>query len=109
MTGTLPDSILGLDRTLRGLYLSNNQLNGNIPQELCGFGALEALFMDANEFDGSIPTCFGVLTELRQLYLFDNLLTGNVPSELGDLRHLGEFVNTIGICVQWIRSFVRFD
>jgi Leucine-rich repeat (LRR) protein len=46
------------------LILYNNQLNGQIPEEL------------------------GSLTSLRYLYLYDNQLSGAIPASLGSLTSL---------------------
>jgi hypothetical protein len=55
------------------------------------FPFAEALFLDANNLNGTIPGCFGHLTELKQLYLFQNQLSGTVPVEFQNLRALSEF------------------
>jgi hypothetical protein len=76
--------------SLRGLYLSENKLQGRILESLCQQVSLEALFLDENQFTGSIPACIGNLSNLKQLYLFKNQLTGFVPVELGRLRNLSK-------------------
>lgn len=63
---------------LRGLYLSDNKLDGSIPVSICDYAKLEALFVDKNQLTGSIPSCMGNLKNLKQLYAFDNQLTGEV-------------------------------
>jgi hypothetical protein len=87
LTGTVPAFV---GDSLRGLYLSENKLQGPIPESLCQHTHMEALFLDENELTGSIPTCIGNLSNLKQLYLFKNQLTGFVPIELGRLRNLSK-------------------
>jgi Leucine-rich repeat (LRR) protein len=96
LDGEIPTSIgnppgldFGIVRHLRGLYLSDNQLEGTIPSSLCALTTLEALFLDGNLLTGVIPNCFSNLTHLRQLFLFKNQLNGEVPTELGALIQLG--------------------
>ena len=74
--------------SLKGLYLSENEFNGTIPESLCDYTKLEALFLDHNHLSGSIPPCIGNLVEMRQLYVFHNNLTGVIPSEISTLREL---------------------
>lgn len=88
LTGHIPAGIHHLGGTLRGLYLSDNQIEGSIPMHLCAFDALEALFLDTNQLTGKIPSCMGELVQLQQLYLFQNQLTGTIPSNLEELEQL---------------------
>jgi Leucine-rich repeat (LRR) protein len=91
LNGNIPDSIghpNSGERPLRGLYLSDNSFESSIPSSLCGLENLEALFLDENRLDGSIPDCLGLIQSLQQLYLFKNKLSGEIPSELSSLRQL---------------------
>jgi len=48
-----------------GLYLSDNLFTGIIPEQLCDFESLKALFLDGNEQrTGSIPPCLSQLVNL---------------------------------------------
>lgn len=49
---------------------------------------IEALLLDENGFQGTIPACFGELQQLRQLYVFKNQLSGDLPGELAELSWL---------------------
>jgi hypothetical protein len=90
-TGPVPNKIgRASGSLLRGLYLSDNKLDGSLPDTLCNLTMLEALFVDTNQLTGSIPTCIGNLMELKQFYAFDNMLTGEVPEELSALRKLSK-------------------
>ena len=51
---------------------------------------LEDLFIDTNDFSGSLPTCLGSLSNLKKLYAFKNRFTGDVPSVLLNLPDLVE-------------------
>lgn len=87
LTGNIPN--FTADAPLRGLYLSDNDFQGEIPTSICGLEHLEALFLDENSLGGSIPPCLGDLAKLKQLYLFKNQLTGGVPVQLGNLKEIG--------------------
>jgi LRR receptor-like serine/threonine-protein kinase FLS2 len=80
---------------LRGLYLSENQFDGDIIlssiSSLCQQTNIQEMFLNDNELTKSIPTCFGDLTNLQQLNLSNNQFTGQVPSALEALRALGTF------------------
>lgn len=94
-TGPIPTAIgrpAGMSGSpLRGLYLSENKLDGVIPESICDYAKLEALFVDENQLTGSIPSCIGNLGNLKQLYAFHNQLTGELPVELSMLRKLSTF------------------
>ena len=72
------------------LYLDDNQLTGEIPEELGSLTNLRALNLEYNQLTGEIPAELGNLTNLRGLYLNSNQLTGEIPAELGNLTNLEE-------------------
>jgi Leucine rich repeat len=88
-SGYIPSFLAGQSQSrLRGLYLSDNQLQGQIPESVCDLKYLEALFLDENQLSGFLPRCLGRLTKLTQLYAFKNELYGNVPEEFSRLEEL---------------------
>ena len=74
-TGPIPTAIGRPSATsgslLRGLYLSDNMLEGTIPETICYFTKLEALLLDQNQLTGSVPSCIGTLKNLKQLSTFE--------------------------------------
>ncbi|MFQ6664968.1 hypothetical protein Gotur_031891 [Gossypium turneri] len=101
-------------RTLRTLYLADNNLNGSLSSqaispcfrlreidlsgnifvgELPDFSSehLEVLELSNNNFTGDIPVSFGRMKSLKVLSLGGNLLNGKVPSFLGNLTELTDF------------------
>ena len=70
------------------LYLSSNQLTGEIPAELGQLWRLRNLGLSGNQLTGEIPVELGNLTQLRVLNLISNRLTGEIPVELGQLSAL---------------------
>ncbi|CEM29895.1 unnamed protein product [Vitrella brassicaformis CCMP3155] len=108
---------VGTLRNLKGLYLSNNQLTGQVPdrlgecRDLVMFhapqnqlsGPLSAALGNATDiqaidlccqggtnggFQGSLPAEWGSLTKLEFLSLRENNLTGAVPEQWGNLSSL---------------------
>ena len=77
-----------MNNQLIGLYLSDNELEGELNAKLCNLHSLQALFIDENGFSGNIPSCINVLDQLTQFYAFKNQLTGFVPFEFSSLQSL---------------------
>ena len=81
-------------RTLDGrvveLYLSWNELTGEIPPELGKLSNLEGLALWSNDLNGEIPPELGKLSNLKYLALWGNSLSGEIPPELGNLSKLIE-------------------
>ncbi|CAJ2655920.1 unnamed protein product [Trifolium pratense] len=72
--------------------MSNNYLEGPIPDELMQFKALNALNLSHNAFLGHIPSSVGNLKNLESMDLSNNSLNGNIPQELSSLYFL-EYMN----------------
>ncbi len=51
-------------------------------------GRVTYLWLTYQELNGEIPKELGSLTKLRGLHLFENQLSGEIPSELGNLTNL---------------------
>ncbi|KAL2501012.1 putative LRR receptor-like serine/threonine-protein kinase [Forsythia ovata] len=89
LSGNLPVDIChGLPR-LKGLYLSSNELDGEIPSNISECSQLQLLSLSVNKFRGSIPSEIGSIRTLQILYLGSNDLSGAIPRELGNLENLG--------------------
>jgi hypothetical protein len=82
--GQIPDD-LGLLTDLTNLQLSDNYISGTIPSSLAALTALTSLFLYYSVFNGTIPSSFGKLTNLVSLDLSRNFLSGSIPSFLGAL------------------------
>ncbi|KAL2480248.1 putative LRR receptor-like serine/threonine-protein kinase [Abeliophyllum distichum] len=90
LSGNLPVDIChGIPR-LKGLYLSFNVLDGEIPANLSECSQLQHLSLSYNKFRGSIPNEIGRIRTLQILYLGSNDLSGTIPPELGNLENLVE-------------------
>ncbi|KAL2229054.1 UNVERIFIED_CONTAM: Receptor kinase-like protein Xa21 [Sesamum indicum] len=73
---------------LNELYLSSNELDGQIPSNISQCSQLRLLSLSHNKFSGSVPSGIGNLTALEILYLGSNDLTGTIPKEIGNLQSL---------------------
>ena len=76
------------DGRVNGLYLTNNNLSGEIPTALANLANLEEVYLTGNQLTGEIPAELGSLANLEVLYLVRNQLTGEIPAELGTLAKL---------------------
>ncbi|XP_056841879.1 receptor-like protein 35, partial [Raphanus sativus] len=75
---------------VRNFLGSNNNFTGEIPSFICALRSLSILDLSRNNFNGSIPLCFGNLkSSLSVLNLRHNRLHGGLPENiLGNLRSL---------------------
>ncbi|KAL2501156.1 putative LRR receptor-like serine/threonine-protein kinase [Forsythia ovata] len=90
LSGNLPvDTCRGLPR-IKGLSLSLNELDGEIPSNISECSQLQFLSLSFNKFRGSIPSEIGRIRTLQILYLGSNDLSGAIPPELGNLENLVE-------------------
>ena len=87
LKGEIPPE-LGRLSQLEWLGLANNELSGLIPPELGDLYSLRILVLFNNDLTGPIPYQFGKLQELFEMYLERNRLSGSIPTQLGDLRKL---------------------
>lgn len=76
LTGDIPP--LNNLTALNGMNLSNNQLTGSIP-DLVHHPNLETFFLHNNQLSGDIPSSLSNLTQLTMIQLNDNQITGSIP------------------------------
>ena len=70
------------------LWITNNNLNGSIPDEIEDLTELKALVLSGNSISGSIPSTIGNLSNLNRLSISQCQLTGGIPPEIGNLSNL---------------------
>jgi len=83
----LPDS-LGFTPNLIGLYLDGNQFTGTVPASYANLTRLQDLYLSANQLSGNIPEVLGSMTALVRLYLDSNQFVGTIPDTLKNLVNL---------------------
>nr|XP_018683333.1 PREDICTED: receptor-like protein kinase 2 [Musa acuminata subsp. malaccensis] len=67
---------------------SNNNLTGEIPEEIGSLSALQTLNLSRNNLIGQIPATIGGMKLLETLDLSFNKLSGGIPQNLADLYSL---------------------
>jgi hypothetical protein len=83
----VPDEIASLPN-LKQLYMEFSYLSGDLSFiELLNPNMIE-MWLDINNFDGTIPTAIGELTGLVGLSLTGCMLAGPIPTEIGQLKNL---------------------
>ena len=87
LDGELPQELGNLS-TLYTLALSGNRLTGEIPSSIGNLTSLTSLGLSDNQLTGAIPSSIGNLTGLTYMNLSDNELTGAIPSSIGNLSNL---------------------
>lgn len=88
LQGPLPDSIGKLSTGLQHLGLSKNNLSGTVPESLGNLFNLALLLLDQNNLSGPIGSWIGKLKNLGRLDLWENNFTGAIPSSIGSLTRL---------------------
>ncbi|XP_040988951.1 receptor-like protein EIX1 [Juglans microcarpa x Juglans regia] len=78
LSGEIPDNITSLSKFIN-LNLSVNHLNGRIPENIGNMQDLESLDLSRNELSGPIPENLSALYFLSHLNLSFNNLSGQVP------------------------------
>ncbi|CAN0846331.1 Receptor protein kinase-like protein At4g34220 [Linum grandiflorum] len=79
---------LGLIQHLKHLDLSNNFLNGSLPDSLFNSTEMQVLSLSGNEISGELPESIGEMKGLQVLNLSDNALAGQLPKSLTSLQNL---------------------
>ena len=111
--GTFPSAIGTALSRIETIQISENQLSGQLPDELGGLENLSVILFFSNLFTGSIPPKLAKASRMRifnlsnnklngtipefqthgtakEVYLSNNLLTGTVPLSLTKLNQLAE-------------------
>ena len=82
-----------LDKLVNLQYIdvgSNDQLSGEIPQNIEEFTQLVHLDLEDNQFTGNLPSALGNLPNLRYIDIEENQISGSLPANLSKLTWLEE-------------------
>ncbi|KAI5668487.1 hypothetical protein M9H77_18340 [Catharanthus roseus] len=88
LSGSLPQSMDYKLPLLEQLYLSMNELSGEIPPFVWESKNLVNLALSINNFTGGISRKIGNLTSLATLSMINNGLTGEIPTGITNLVNL---------------------
>ncbi|KAL6199406.1 hypothetical protein ACLB2K_029190 [Fragaria x ananassa] len=75
-------------RYVKSIDLSSNNLDGEVPKEICSLIALGTLNLSRNQLTEKIPSRIGNLTKLETLDLSHNHLSGEIQQSLSSLNFL---------------------
>ncbi|XP_015160724.1 probable LRR receptor-like serine/threonine-protein kinase At3g47570 [Solanum tuberosum] len=73
---------------LKHLSMSNNQISGCIPSNICQLTELKLLSISFNSITGDIPRTIGCLSKLERFYIGENPIEGTIPTSLGNISTL---------------------
>ncbi|KAG9455914.1 hypothetical protein H6P81_000422 [Aristolochia fimbriata] len=83
LSGTIPSS-LGRSVNLEILDLAHNRLTGSIPAEVAGLGDITIYFnVSNNSLEGTLPEEFSKMDKVQAIDLSSNNLGSRIPSSLG--------------------------
>ena len=71
-----------------GLVLSDCQLLGSIPEDLCRIEHLQRLDLSHNLFNGTMPASLFNASELMVVSLANNVISGELPEFIGGMKSL---------------------
>ncbi|CAJ2658754.1 unnamed protein product [Trifolium pratense] len=86
--GEMIEAMSCSNRSLKFLYLSQNQLTGKLSNSLGKFNHLFGLDLSDSGISGPIPTSIGNLSNLGSLDLEGNMMNGTIPESIGQLTNL---------------------
>nr|XP_027099247.1 receptor kinase-like protein Xa21 [Coffea arabica] len=88
LTGSLPPSLFNLS-SLEILSLTNNSLSGSLPEHICNhLPQLQGLFLSINQVEGEIPSGIGKCSRIQHFSFATNKFTGSIPREFWNLSML---------------------
>ena len=100
MQGTIPDTVLDMTG-LRVLDFSYNQMIGTLPTAT----RIRVLNLYDNSFWGTIPSTWSQLTGIEALNISKNQLTGSIPDNIGSLSKLW----TLDLSENMLNGTIPFD
>lgn len=87
--GSLPSNTLAKLDALEVLSLRSNYLTGNLPSDVASIPSLQYLFLQHNNFSGSLP--ISLSSQLNVLDLSFNSFSGGIPPSIQKLNRLAIF------------------
>ncbi|KAL5549339.1 hypothetical protein UlMin_004570, partial [Ulmus minor] len=91
ISGPLPSNFGDDMPLLQYLILSDNRINGSIPNSLCRLNDLMVLDLSRNMLHGQIPHCWTDSLNFFSIDLSSNKLSGTIPASIGNFPSLQQF------------------
>ena len=107
LEGEIPPELGSLTK-LRSLVLYVSRIEGEIPPQLGNLTELHLLNLSWSSIEGEVPPELGNLAELRQLFLNRTALTGALPQSLLGLRQLTDVRLNRALCVSGTIAFLEW-
>jgi hypothetical protein len=82
LSGTIPPEISILDRSLTYADISDNQLQGSLPEEMYDLTYLQTLYLYKNQLTGTVSSKLGDLVKLTHVHLSHNQFSGTIPDSI---------------------------
>lgn len=98
LTGNLPEELSYLSE-LTSFHVGDNHLDGPVPLCFTQLKRLELLALQGNNLEGNLPAGLGNLPVLSALYLDNNRLTGEIPEDILGNSHWSDW-KTSNFCQQ---------
>ncbi|GMN34389.1 hypothetical protein TIFTF001_048351 [Ficus carica] len=116
LSGPIPSELGHKMPVLSFLDLSENVLNGSIPQSVNRLKRLETPSLSKNNLSGEIPSHWGNMKGLRMIDLSRNNLSGTIPRSLCSLPQLGylqlsnnNLSGELSLCLQEFSDIYTLD
>lgn len=107
LNGYIPEEIGDFEDELLSLSLSYNKLSGELPKSMSKLTKLEELYLYRNQLEGEVATIINKMTNLHSLSLSQNNFSGNLPEVNDNMLAYGAQENnfTGGIPASHIKAF----
>jgi len=89
MSGTIPEGLYDITRTMRHIDLYNTKMSGTISSKIGQLTKLDVLRISDCEFTGALPTEMGLMRGLEKVWVHGNNFIGQIPDEVCLLRGTG--------------------
>lgn len=103
--GSFPEINTDLEYQLVGLYLSNNKLDGTIPDTFSNMRSLEEFYISTNNFYGNLPGSLS-MTNLLHLDVSYNNFSSEIPKSYTNLTNLSVFLASNNSLIGQINSLM---
>ena len=87
LNGTIPDVLYLMD-SLTTLNLEGNMIFGELSENIGNLASLENLNLAHNMLGGDVPESIGTMRDIRRLQIQDNAFSGDFPVNLRQLRRI---------------------